>query len=195
MEVKNQFIPSTISTLNTCDFSQPKKIHSLLLGWTFDWVRKGFVHVMWFETSSFQKGLSWSTSFSSPLFHLSIELELRHLKKMSEIQSKASLIPEISLAKNGQTVSLWYILRLFSLLMGIPSTPTRRKGLLSNFPPISPTPAKTPFPPHPLPPKTGKRGIAHLIGHSLRLGPLVADGPGCHMLDSSCPSAEALLLF
>ena len=101
---------------------------------------------------------------------------------MSEIQSKASLIPEISLAKNGQTVSLWYILRLFSLLTGIPSTPTRRKGLLSNFPPISPTPAKTPFPPHPFPPKTGKRGIAHLIGHSLRLGPLVADGPGCHML-------------
>lgn len=112
---------------------------------------------------------------------------------MSEIQSKASLIPEISLAKNGQTVSLWYILRLFSLLMGIPSTPTRRKGLLPNFPPISPTPAKTPFPSHPHPPKTGKGGIAHLIGHSLRLGPLVADGPGCHMLDSSCPSAEALL--
>lgn len=114
---------------------------------------------------------------------------------MSEIQSKASLIPEISLAKNGQTVSLWYILRLFSLLMGIPSTPTRRTGLLPNFPPISLTPAKTPFPPHTHPPKTGKGGINHLIGHSLRLGPLVADGPGCHMLDSSCPSAEALLLF
>lgn len=67
---------------------------------------------------------------------------------MLEIQSKASLIPEISLAKNGQTVSLWYILRFFCLLMGMPSTLMRRKGLLPNFPPVSPTPAKTPFLPH-----------------------------------------------
>lgn len=129
-----------------------------------------------------------------PYFHLSVELGLRHFK-VSEIQGKAGLIPEVSLSKNRQTVSLRQIRRLFPLLMGTPSIPTRRKELLPNFPPISPAPSKTPCPPHPHPPKTRKGVIAHLIGHSLKPGPLIAGGPGRHMLNSSCPCAEALLLF
>lgn len=70
-----------------------------------------------------------------------------------------------------------------------------KKGTSAQFPACFSNSCQDSFSSSHSSPKAGKRGIIHLIGHSLRLGPLAADGPGCHMLGSSCPPAEALLFF
>ena len=149
---------------------------------------------MWFETSSFWKGLTWSTSFSSPLFHLSIELGLRHLKNVrnpeqSKPDSRDFISKEWTDSKS--------VVHTEALLSPHGNTfyTHEKNGASAQLPTHFSNSCQDSFSSSHSSPKTGKGGINHLIGHSLRLGPLVADGPGCHMLDSSCPSAEALLLF